>query len=186
MSFVIKERDGIVSIVCKEGDKALTYVSPLESLSGKCEYYISNSSVTKVEEPYYSVEQALDDFEYITSTIPNKVVLSFKGKSGNIHITETSALGEEFKVEADDEGFCNLIDYNAKCQLSFYPASNTITGEPEYTITSLNFEPIEDYEVLAESFTTEFEEAIQMFEAVVGAIPEDFIDKFQDKINSIE
>ena len=69
MAFIIKESNELISIISNQANKALNFCRSKVLPIKKTRDYITNSSVTNIDEPYYNVEQALDDFEYLTSKL---------------------------------------------------------------------------------------------------------------------
>ena len=203
MSFEVRQEGAFIDIYNKEKDLVLARVPAIESESGKDEFYIldgdwspisyDNSDEVQIPTPYFDVEQALDDFEYVTETIPSEIIKDFKEKinksntlinsrkvSETMRKTKTSDRSELFFLNRDG-GFFSLLHAPTGYQLNFSPASETASGDDEFSITTEDFEPIENYEVLAKTFTNDFSEALSEFEGIVGNVPQSVIKDFVNK-----
>ena len=180
MTLLIKACDDVVSLIDTSKDKVLSCIKG----KYKKEFYLSNSSLDRIENPYQNIEQALDDFEYLTNKLPSRVITAFKNRIKGT-VMKNSSSKEEFKITCEDE-ICSLECLKDNCQLLYFPVSSTNTGEPEFSILSLDFEPIKDYEVLEDNFADDVDEAIQILEDITGELPLDIIRKFKKEITTLE
>jgi hypothetical protein len=194
VSFEIELQDGI--LILSYPDKGIILAQILNNPTD--EYYILKNNFepfkmynSEFSEPYHDIEQALDDFEYLTEKIPTAIINQFKNKvrisRKETRVMENTKLSDTSDFSFEQEGsFSSLIHTPTGYQLNFSPESETISGEDEFSITTTDFEPIPNYEVLSKTFTTDFTEALQEFESLVGKIPDTITSEFVDKAFNIE
>ena len=174
MSFIIKRNENVVSLICSHKNKILSALKDKD----KFLYYLSDKKVEDIEEPYSDIEQALDDLEYTTGSLPKSIIRYFKNQVNGERVETSSRSDYEIKIE---DNFIILRNNEENVQLNGYKDEDGII----YSITNTNLEYLPDYEVLASDFTEDTEDALQVLSDIVGDIPATIIEEFKDKIKSL-
>jgi len=198
MSFNVSKEGDFVSLECPEKDRAILSIPEYESESGKREYFIldsdlspityDNSDETDIPEPYFDIEQALDDFEYETEELPAEVIQEFKDNIKACKSIDEYAKDSQIRIgTANRTDLFNVVQEDNRVSI-LYPIKdrmlNCINGT-EYSITDTSLEPIPDYESIAKNFTDDMYEALNYFEALVGHLPEDVISEFESEVQNL-
>lgn len=189
--FKVSQDGSFVDLIYTNDRIMLSRIPALESESGKEEFYILNDDVTPIRydnsdnyynepEPYFDIEQALDDFEYRTETIPEDIIQEFKDRIrySTPQELQSSSKEDHFFVTKEGDTFI-LSNPLHDVQLNYVIPESKY--EDTFYITNLDFQPIEDYEVLSKPFTSDLKEALENFEDVLNIqVPSEVIKRFRD------